>query len=117
MSAENLCVSKDTAIKLRDAGFPQGDSCFVWAEANGGKIFLFMRHQIMPENRKNAIAAPTTDEILAQPEIPDDTFLEKHIDATGTKYEMASLSLNIEDCGETSPVETAAWFWLKVRGK
>lgn len=63
------------------------------------------------------IAAPLTDELLAMPEIPDDTFLQKHIDGLGKSYYVVySLSNCVEGEVKDRAVEAAADYWLKIKG-
>ena len=112
----NLTVKFETAIKLRDAGFPQGKTCFVYAiygEPVSEHTLFDARKDV--RYAKETIDAPTTDELLSSPEIPDDTYITKHIDAKGVHYEVCSASNSLEPVGDIEIPEVVAKYWLKVK--
>ena len=72
MTLEQICVSKEWAEKLKEAGFPQKDSYFYWSTVNKPNIVLKDKYQhpisqaltINPHWLDEIIAAPTASEIL-----------------------------------------------------
>ena len=72
MTLEQICVSKEWADKLKEAGFPQKDSYFYWSTVNKPNIVLKDKYQhpisqaltINPHWLDEIIAAPTASEIL-----------------------------------------------------
>ena len=72
MTLEQICVNKEWAEKLKEAGFPQKDSYFYWSTVNKPNIVLKDKYQhpisqaltINPHWLDEIIAAPTASEIL-----------------------------------------------------
>ena len=73
MTLEQICVNKEWAEKLKEAGFPQDESLFYWCTPEGGqekdrfiaciKDALFCNQDTCSFNH-NYIATPTASELL-----------------------------------------------------
>ncbi len=117
MNPTDLCVSLETARKLNDAGFPQGESYFVWANwkfdmpENEHWHIRKRGDMLSSEADWNTIAAPTVAEILK--ELPD-TVIRK----IGIEFEVSlRLTFSSEWIINKSLPEALALLWLKTKGR
>jgi len=121
MENKQLCVCLETAKLLKDKGFPQGDSYFVWihfSKSWGGIWGLCneteqLNHKLKyPTEGVEVIAAPTTDEILA--ELPNGVSCERSIDVY--KVDQFWVEYQREIFYNKLLPEALASLWLKVKG-
>jgi hypothetical protein len=112
MKPSELCVSKDTAILLRDKGLKQGDSYFVWfkyARPENDSWSVVSRNFANGTQNKITIAAPTVSELL-----------KEFTNLTITKSLEDGLIACSENCIITQRIyfypEALAALWLKLNG-
>src|SRR5215471_12039049 len=108
-------VSKDLAVQLKEAGFPQSKSEFYWVESNHKDKFIVVYSAgLAPHIR--LFAAPTAEEIFERlPECIElnNTLwaitIEKYFDKWHIRYGQS------EDCMDEMLAEAAGKMWLYLK--
>ncbi len=95
-SPENIVVSLEMARRLKEAGWPQDNSCFYWLRCGDGKDdFSVSRTDVGRNSMVESFAAPTAEELLRRLPYKINTTTRKKTSIYGEMFDTFTLEIRV----------------------
>lgn len=115
MNLKRLVPTLETCKRLKEAGYPQGETYFFW-QYNNPRDGWGLYDSDYYLNAADPIAAPTLQELLGELGGNYDITLSRSKKRSGYDIEAGITPFIIDEIHNANPTEAAALLWLELKG-